>query len=74
MTTHGSVAKRAREAKERNPTLFCSDKRCLWRLTSGACPRHPVRIGFDPGHEERTIETEVEMTPDGPRVVSEREL
>jgi hypothetical protein len=39
--THGSVAKRVREQKDTRPELFCAEPRCLWRLSSAPCPKHP---------------------------------
>ncbi len=30
-----------RQRKEANPWLYCGDKRCLWSLASGSCPKHP---------------------------------
>jgi hypothetical protein len=41
MTTHGSAAKAARERKAAHPDKFCANARCLWRLSSGPCPKHP---------------------------------
>lgn len=38
MVTHGSVAKSARERKERRPDLYCPQ--CLWMTGGGPCPRH----------------------------------
>lgn len=40
MTMHDSVAKRVRERKEKHPHLYCPHPRCLWRLSSGPCPKH----------------------------------
>lgn len=39
MATHGSVAKKVREHKEAHPELYCSKPNCLWRLSSGPCPK-----------------------------------
>jgi hypothetical protein len=39
--THGSVAKKVRLSKEAHPERFCSAKGCLWRVSSGKCPKHP---------------------------------
>ena len=46
---HHHVAARVRQNKEANPERYCSDKRCLWRLSSGECPKHggPVAERFD---------------------------
>lgn len=30
----------ARLNKEAHPERFCPDERCLWRLSSGPCPKH----------------------------------
>jgi len=38
--SHGSVAAKVRQEKEASPERFCSDPRCLWRLSSGPCPKH----------------------------------
>ncbi len=39
MSTHGSVAAKVREDKERNPHRYCP--RCLWRLKPGErCGKH----------------------------------
>jgi hypothetical protein len=38
--SHGSVAKKVREAKEARPELFCPERSCLWRTGGGRCPRH----------------------------------
>lgn len=40
MSSHGSVAKAVREQKERHPQWYCPDPKCLWRLSSGRCPKH----------------------------------
>ncbi len=41
MAFHGSVAKAARERKEKHPDLYCPATRCLWRTGDGSrCPRH----------------------------------
>lgn len=39
--TRASVARRVRERKELRPELYC--RFCLWRLSSGPCPKHPAR-------------------------------
>lgn len=46
--THAQVAKMVRERKELYPHLYCADKRCLWGLARGPCPKHPV---VREGHE-----------------------
>lgn len=39
--SHSSVAKSVRETKERDPSRFCTNERCLWNVArSGACPSH----------------------------------
>lgn len=38
-----NAAKMVREAKERRPLDYCANPRCLWRLSSGACPKHPIK-------------------------------
>ena len=38
-----SPAARERQRKERGPEKFCPDHRCLWRLSSGRCPKHAPR-------------------------------
>ncbi len=38
--SHGSVAKSVRLRKESRPKLYCANARCLWRLSSGPCPKH----------------------------------
>jgi hypothetical protein len=30
-----------RQRKEAKPWLYCTDKKCLWSLSSGPCPKHP---------------------------------
>jgi hypothetical protein len=40
--THGSVAKKVRLRKEAHPEEFCSAGGCLWRVSSGKCPKHPL--------------------------------
>ena len=41
MTTHGSVARSVREAKEKYPERYCPTPGCLWRTGDGSyCPRH----------------------------------
>lgn len=43
MATHGAVAKAVRLHKQARPELYCDgNERCLWRLSSGPCPKHPV--------------------------------
>lgn len=39
--THGSVAKKVRERKERYPQDYCMAKNCLWRVhDTPCCPKH----------------------------------
>lgn len=38
--SHGAVAAKVRRDKEARPDHYCSDPRCLWRLSSGPCPKH----------------------------------
>lgn len=40
MTSHSSVAKAVRQQKERHPDQFCANPKCLWRVSSGRCPKH----------------------------------
>lgn len=38
-------AQHSRLQKEKQPDLFCANPKCLWRRTSGPCPKHEtVRI------------------------------
>ncbi len=30
-----------RQRKEAKPRLYCSDKKCMWSLANGPCPKHP---------------------------------
>lgn len=44
--SHNSVAASVRQAKEKQPGHYCTDKRCLWRTydwragTFTPCPKH----------------------------------
>jgi hypothetical protein len=38
--THGQVAGAVRRDKETHPEKYCSNKHCLWRLSSGPCRKH----------------------------------
>ena len=40
MNSHGSVAKKVRLHKEEHPERYCPNSKCLWRLSSGNCPKH----------------------------------
>lgn len=56
MPSHNSAAKSAREHKERNPSLYCPERRCLWRTGGGYCPRHKrVDSPLKPGDKVRGI-------------------
>jgi hypothetical protein len=33
-------AKAARLRKEARPELFCPERSCLWKASSGICPKH----------------------------------
>lgn len=35
-----NVAQHVRQHKEQYPEKYCPDRRCLWALSSGPCPRH----------------------------------
>ncbi len=37
---YGSTAAAVRRNKESHPEKYCADKRCLWVLRSGPCPKH----------------------------------
>ena len=40
MTTHGSVAKKVRLAKEQHPERYCGYIQCLYRTDAPYCPKH----------------------------------
>lgn len=44
--THGSVAKKVRERKERHPEKYCRVKNCLWRVPAGEflCERCALKL------------------------------
>jgi hypothetical protein len=44
MASHGQVAARVRADKDAHPERYCPERRCLWRLSSGPCPRHPAAV------------------------------
>ena len=46
-TTYAAVAGRVRRSKEAYPERYCADPRCLWRLSSGPCPKHSARPAPD---------------------------
>jgi hypothetical protein len=35
-----STAAKVAQHKEKNPAVYCPNKRCLWRTGGGYCPRH----------------------------------
>jgi hypothetical protein len=41
--THSTTAKKVRVDKESHPERYCEDSRCLWRVSSGPCPKHPIK-------------------------------
>jgi hypothetical protein len=47
--SHASTAAKVRERKEAKPALYCSHPRCLWSLSSGACPKHTDVLVEDHG-------------------------
>jgi hypothetical protein len=38
--SHGQVAASVRANKEKHPENYCSNPKCLWRTSSGPCPKH----------------------------------
>lgn len=42
--TRGQVAAKVRAAKEEHPERYCSARGCLWRVTSGPCRNHGLRV------------------------------
>ncbi len=51
--SHGGVAKAVRLRKEVHPELYCTDARCLWKLSSGSCPKHPpAPEDYDDGRDD----------------------
>ncbi len=50
-------AKHAREDKEKHPEKYCTNPRCLWRKSSGECPKHSWGPPPDPkvAADKRTI-------------------
>jgi hypothetical protein len=38
--SHGHVAGQVRKNKEAHPERYCSNPKCLWRVSSGPCPKH----------------------------------
>lgn len=47
--SYGQVAASVAADKRKNPNRYCGDSRCLWRISSGICPKHPnlVRPAID---------------------------
>lgn len=72
MATHNSVAKSAREAKERRPENYCPSPKCLWRTGGGYCPRHSAPAELEPleNRETRTVNVNGRPILPGARVES----
>lgn len=41
--SYGAVAASVAANKAKHPDKYCASPKCLWRLTSGPCPKHPVK-------------------------------
>lgn len=44
MRNMNSTAGAVRRNKEAHPERYCADKRCLWAVRSGPCPKHMARV------------------------------
>jgi hypothetical protein len=40
--------KASRLRKEQHPEAYCENPKCLWRKSSGECPKHPVKSWGEP--------------------------
>jgi hypothetical protein len=63
--SHGIVANRERECKEAYPEGFCVTRSCLWRLSSGPCPKHG-RAGKSEATTQAAYEADLARAPSYP--------
>ena len=55
MSLRDSVARSVRQHKEKRPELYCAYPKCLWRLSSGPCPKHRIVASPFVGSEAAAI-------------------